>query len=151
MERRSVCALLLAALGVSGLTAAELADSGKTVRRKPVLKLRATPGVALPPAMVLLTAELVGGQDDEDFHCPEVEWDFSDGSRSAFQADCQPLSDGAPLERRFTRRHTFRAAGDYAVAVTLRRTGRIVAQARATVIVSGGASSGNSAYSAAEQ
>lgn len=56
------------------------------------------------------------------------------------------------VSRRFTRRHDFRAPGDYAVLVTLRQTGRIVAQARATVIVHGEVNAGSSGpYSAAMQ
>jgi hypothetical protein len=150
MPRRSVGALVLAAVGAVGVAGGETSPADKAQVR-PVLKLRATPGVALPPVQVLLTAELVGGGEHEDFHCPEVEWDFSDGSRSTFQSDCQPLSDAAPIERRFTRRHAYRVPGDYAVVVTLRQTGRIVAQARATVLVQGGSGDSSGPYAAALQ
>jgi hypothetical protein len=57
---------------------------------RPVLKLRITPGNALPPVSVLLVAELVGGAEHEDFYCPEVEWDFDNGRRSTRQGDCEP-------------------------------------------------------------
>ena len=47
--------------------------------QKPKLELRAAPRMAVSPAQVLFTAELKGGVDLEDFHCPEIEWDWDDG------------------------------------------------------------------------
>src|ERR1051325_8618440 len=44
---------------------------------RPVLKLRSSRAAVMSPARVLLTAELVGGSEREDFYCPEVEWDFA--------------------------------------------------------------------------
>jgi hypothetical protein len=87
---------------------------------------------------VLLTAELQGGADLEDFHCPHIEWDFADGSRSVHQEDCEPLTAESRMERRFTRRHAFDAPGEYQVVVTLRRSDRVLAQASTTIILQGG-------------
>jgi hypothetical protein len=126
--------------------AARRADKQKTPDR-PALKLRASPGVAFPPAEVFLTAELVDGVDQQDFHCPEVEWDFADGSRSVLQEDCEPFTAETRLERRFTRRHAFDAPGEYQVVVTLRRSDRVIGRA-ATIIRIEGAESTAGPYSA---
>jgi hypothetical protein len=105
---------------------------------RPALKLRASPGIAFPPAEVFLTAELVDGVDQQDFHCPEVEWDFADGSRSVHQEDCDPYTAETKLERHFTRRHGFDAPGEYQVVVTLRRGERVIAQAATLIRIEGG-------------
>ena len=115
---------------------------------RPSLKLRASPGMAFPPAEVFLTAELVNGSDPEAFHCPEVEWDFADGSRSVHQEDCDPLTAETRIERRFARRHAFDAPGEYQVVVTLRRSDKVLAQAATTIVIEGGVATG-SPYSAA--
>lgn len=79
------------------------------------LSLRANPRAALSPANVLVVGEVLGGGDLEDFHCPAVEWDWNDGTRSAHEADCAPFEDGAGIERQFTARHVFRGSGFYNV------------------------------------
>jgi hypothetical protein len=103
--------------------------------KKPRLDLRATPRMAFSPVNVLVTAELRGGDDVEDFHCPEIEWDWDDGGRSVHQEDCAPLEDGAELARRFTANHAYRQAGTYTVKITMRRAERPVAVAQTTVTV----------------
>jgi hypothetical protein len=103
--------------------------------KKPRLDLRATPRMAFSPVNILLTAELRGGDDVEEFHCPELEWDWDDGGRSVHQADCAPLETGAPLERRYTANHAYRQAGTYNVKITMRRADRPLAVASAVVTV----------------
>lgn len=112
---------------------------------RPVLKLRSSRAAVMSPARVLLTAELVGGSEREEFYCPEVEWDFADGSRSVRQEDCEPYSAKTLLERRFTSPHAFVVPGQYLVTVTLRRADTVVAQANATVFVFGSNSPGSAA------
>jgi hypothetical protein len=144
--------LALLALGLSLAV-----DTGQAARRgakekapeRPAFKLRASPGMAFPPAEVFLMAELVDGADQQDFHCPEIEWDFADGSRSVHQEDCEPFTAETKLERRFTQRHAYDAPGEYQVIVTLRRTNRVLAQAATTIVVHGGATTGGSPYQAA--
>ena len=136
--------LALLALGLTVVV-----ETGQAARRtekekapeRPALKLRASPGIAFPPAEVFLTAELVDGIDQQDFHCPEIEWDFADGSRSVHQEDCEPFTAETKLERRFTRRHAFDAPGEYQVVVTLRRSSKVLAQAATTILVQGGVTS----------
>lgn len=93
----------------------------------------------MPPARVLVTAELVGGEDDEDAYCPELEWDWVDGSRSVQQSDCPaPDSpDKAATERRFSARHRFTLPGQYRGALRLRSAGRVVREGGVTVLIHG--------------
>jgi hypothetical protein len=121
--------ILVLATATSGLSA----DNPRP--KKPRLDLRASPRMAFSPVNVLLTAELRGGADTEEFHCPEVEWDWDDGGRSVHQEDCAPLETGAAVERRFTASHAYRHAGTYNVKITMRRADRPLAVASATVTV----------------
>jgi hypothetical protein len=107
--------------------------------RKPRLDLRATPRMAFSPTVVFLTAELQGGEDVEEYYCPEVQWEWDDGGKSAHGADCPAYEAGAALERRFTAEHAYRRAGVYNVKVTLLRSGRPLATATATINVRPGA------------
>ena len=118
---------------------------------KPVLRLRATPSNTLSPARVLLIAELTGGSNHEDYYCPEVEWDFDNGSRSAHESDCEPFSAKSVLERRFTIRQAFLAAGEYRITVRLRRAQRVVAEASTVVRVNGPGGAGSSPFAAQNQ
>ena len=71
------------AIMVLALLAAPLAAQADAKSRKPRLDLRATPRMAFSPTMVLVTAELQGGDEAEEYYCPEVSWDWDDGARSA--------------------------------------------------------------------
>jgi hypothetical protein len=121
--------ILVLATATSGLSA------DKPRPKKPRLDLRASPRMAFSPVNVLLTAELQGGDDIDEFHCPEVEWDWDDGGRSVRQEDCAPLETGASLARRFTANHAYRQAGTYNVKITMRRADRPLAVASTTVTV----------------
>ena len=110
--------------------------------KKPRLDLRASPRMALTPIDVLLVAELVGGDDVEDFYCPAVEWEWGDGGRSAHEADCPPFEPGMAMARRHSASHAYRQPGEYSVRVTLRRVGRPLAVA-STVVTIGVTPSGN--------
>jgi len=109
------------AIASPGLTGDQ--DKGK----KPRLDLRAIPRMAFSPVNIFLTAELMGGDDVEEFYCPELEWEWGDGGKSVHEADCPPYEAGTKIERRFTTEHEFRRAGIYNVKVTLRRAKRTLA------------------------
>jgi hypothetical protein len=109
--------------------------SGDAKPKKPRLDLRASPRIAFSPVNVLLVAELQGGDAVEEFYCPELEWDWDDGGKSAHEADCAPLEANGTFERRFTAQHAYRQAGTYNVKVTMRRANRSLAVATATVTV----------------
>ena len=130
MRSAIVGALLVLGLGTNGIP-------GEARAKKPRLDLRATPRIGFSPVNVLLTAELRGGDPTEDYYCPEVEWDWDDGGRSARESDCPPLESGT-FERRFTAEHAYRQAGTYTVKVTMRHANRALLAASATVTVRAG-------------
>jgi len=111
------------------------AGAGAPKDGKPRLNLRATPRVTFSPAQVLATAELSAGPAGEEFYCPEVEWDWDDGARSAHGQDCPAWEQGAEVQRRYTAHHAYRQAGVYNVRVSLSRAGRVISVAHTTVNV----------------
>ena len=115
-------------------------DQGKA--RKARLEVRATPRMAFSPVKVLLTAELMGGEVAEDFYCPEVEWDWDDGAKSARGQDCPPFEPRMEMERRFTAAHAYRRAGTYTVKITMKRSNKALAVATTTVHVRAGVGDG---------
>lgn len=128
--RTTFLAVLSAGLLVA---AAPVVEAGKG--KKPRLEVRASPRMAFSPVSVLITAELVGGDDLESFHCPEIEWEWDDGGKSVHEADCEPLAEGGAIQRRFTSSHEYRRAGEYTVKVTMRRSQQRLAQATVRVTV----------------
>jgi hypothetical protein len=126
---------------VWALAAPAMAGEARRVKR-PRLDLRASPRMALMPIDVLLVAELVGGDDVEDFYCPAVEWEWGDGGRSTHESDCPPFEPGMAMDRRHSASHGYRQPGEYSVRITLRRAGRPLAVA-STVVTIGGPPSGN--------
>src|SRR5262245_10396286 len=61
------CLLLLAVPG----------QTGETKGKRPRLDLRATPRfTSVSPSQVLVVAQLVGGDEIEEFYCPGLEWDW---------------------------------------------------------------------------
>jgi PKD repeat protein len=124
------CLLMAAALAAS----APAADEPKP--KKPKLDLRATPRMAFSPVTVFLTAELTGGDDVEEYYCPELEWDWDDGGKSVHEADCPEYEAGkSKIERRFTAEHEYRKAGNYTVKVTMRHSNRTLAQTTVKITV----------------
>jgi hypothetical protein len=113
-------------------------DLNAADRARPHLDVAAMPRMAISPSNVAFTAKLVGGQDVEDFHCPEVEWDWSDGTRSTRLSDCDPYQPGDDVVRRFSANHRYRQPGEYAVTVRLRRAEGVVAAATITIEVKQG-------------
>ena len=135
------CGSALVSLLVVALAAPATAGEARGAK-KPRLDLRASPRIALMPIDVLVVAELVGGDEIEDFYCPAVEWDWGDGGRSAHEADCPPFEPGMAMARYHSAHHAYRQPGEYSVRVTLRRVGRSRAGA-STVVTIGVTPSGN--------
>jgi hypothetical protein len=121
MRASTLTAILIASLATAGFSAEKA--------RKPRLDLRAAPRMAFSPVNVLLTAELMGGEEVDQLYCPEIEWNWDDGGKSVHESDCAPLESGGTFERRFTAQHAFRQAGTYNVKVTMRKASRPVAVA----------------------
>ena len=103
--------------------------------KRPKMLLKAQPPMAISPARVVLTAELVGGANDyEDYYCPTIEWEWGDGTRSESSADCAPYEAGkTEIRRRFTVEHVFRRFGNFRVSFHLKRHDKAVGSASVTV------------------
>jgi hypothetical protein len=115
----------------ASLSAAQKAPSkDKDQDKRPSLKLTARPPLGMSPARIVLTADLNGGPNDsEDFYCPTVEWDWGDGTTSESTSDCEPYEPGkSEIRRRFTTDHVFNA-GNYRVALRLKKRDKMVASA----------------------
>ena len=112
--------------------------------KRPQVKLRAQPVIAMAPARVVLTAELVGGANDfEEFYCPTIEWEWGDGTQSASSSDCAPYEPGkSEIKRRYTVEHVFRA-GAYRVMFHLKRRDKSVGAASVNIQIRPGLRDGD--------
>ena len=134
----SACAACVLAPAMSFAFSAQKADKnppGKDADPgRPQVKLKAQPVIAMAPARVVLTGELVGGANDyEDYYCPTVEWDWGDGTQSESTSDCAPYEAGkTEIKRRFTVEHVFRA-GAFRVTFRLKRHDRALGSATVNI------------------
>jgi hypothetical protein len=124
----SARAVLVVAV-VVGFVGAALADDAQKPKKlkRPALELRVSPRFSFSPAHLVFTAELKGGDDQEEYYCPEVEWEWGDGGRSVQEADCDPWKSDTKIERRFVSRHLFVESGIYETRVTLRKADKMIA------------------------
>jgi len=127
---------LVAALAV-GLAAS--LSFGADKPKKPSLDMRVTPRMAFSPVNILVIAELKGGNDIEEYYCPEIEWDWDDGGKSVQESDCDPFQDGTAIERRFSEEHHYGRAGVYNVKATFRKAGKSFLAGTIRVTVRAGA------------
>ena len=113
-------------LTLFGIVAAALPAAGSDAKlKKPSLSLRSSPRFAFSPVRALFVGELAGGDDVEEFYCPELEWEWDDGSKSVQEPDCDPFVTGqTKIERRFSAEHEYRRAATYTVKVSLKRLGK---------------------------
>jgi len=105
--------------------------------KKPSLSLKASPAVSFAPSRVVLVAELKGGpNDNEEFYCPSVEWEWGDLTTSVAEADCQPYQPGkSEVKRRYTVEHRFKNPGAFKVYIRLKKGTKVIAQATAQLQV----------------
>jgi len=124
LRRRCAWASATCLLLSAGLVAAQQRGEKEPSpdAKRPKVTLKAQPVIAMSPARIVLTAELVGGANDfEEYYCPTVEWDWGDGTQSESTLDCTPYEAGkSEIKRRFTVEHVFRA-GVYRVMFKLKR------------------------------
>lgn len=134
----AVCFALVA--GGVALSAQQKPDA-KEQDNRPRITVRASPAVAVTPARVVLTAELVGGADDfEEYYCPTVVWEWGDDTTSESTIDCEPYEAGkTQIRRRFTVEHIFRRSGTYKIFFRLKRRDKLVATGTTNVQVQPGA------------
>lgn len=104
--------------------------------KKPRLDVRATPRMAFSPVNVFFNAELQGGDDIEEYYCPQLEWDWDDGGKSIQEGDCPPFAPGMTrIDRRFSAEHEYRRAGVFNVKLTMRRATRSFAASNVRITV----------------
>ncbi len=135
-------ALVLAALGLVGSSLAGDDQKPKKLKR-PGLELRVSPRYSFSPATLMFTAELKGGDDMEEYYCPEIEWEWGDGGKSVEEADCDPWQPDTKIERRFVNRHLFVESGTYQTRVTLRKSNKTIATQTVDVTIRAGAGERN--------
>jgi hypothetical protein len=140
--------LLVAAACLAFATAPGVARAKQDTQKdpkenpRPRITLRAQPLVAVAPARIVLTAELVGGANDfEEYYCPTISWEWGDDTTSESTVDCEPYEAGkSEIRRRFTVQHVFRQEGSQKVFFRLKRRNKEVGTAWVTVAVRPGAS-----------
>ena len=115
-------------------------NKGKKETKRASLSLKATPPIAFSPANIVVTAELKGGSDtDDELYCPSLEWDWGDGTKSEFNADCEPFEAGkSSIKRRFTASHTYNMADTYRVLLRLRRGSKTIVGGNTSIQVKPG-------------
>ncbi|MFA5907617.1 MAG: hypothetical protein WC815_02465 [Vicinamibacterales bacterium] len=105
--------------------------------KKPSLSLKATPAVSFAPARIVVVAEVKGGaEDNEEFYCPTVEWEWGDLTTSTAEADCEPYVAGkSQIKRRYTVEHQYQNAGGFRIRLLLKKGTKVVASANTLVQV----------------
>jgi len=114
----SVTTFALVLLAAAALAAPLLADAPKEASKpdgskgkKPRLDLRSSPRMGFSPVHVLLTAEFIGGDDIEEYHCPEIEWEWDDGGKSVEFLPRQHVLRERAVDDRFAREVEHRRNG----------------------------------------
>ena len=134
--RRAFCTLAaVLAFALPSADAGSASQAGDD--KKPSLSLRATPPFGFSPLRVRVTVDVRGGSDDySDFYCPNIEWDWGDGTVSESAEDCDPYQEGkSTIRRRFSSDHVFRQAGTYQVYFRLKQRDKTIAATSANVQV----------------
>ena len=108
--------------------------------KKASLSLKATPPVGFSPLKVRLTADVRGGADDnQDFYCPSIEWDWGDDLTSESSEDCAPYEAGkSEIKRRFVVDHKFESSGSFKVYVRLKHGSKELVATSTTVKIQPG-------------
>lgn len=147
-RRLLVAAACLALAALPGVARAQQnTQKDQKENPRPRIILRAQPLVAIAPARVVLTAELVGGANDfEEYYCPTISWDWGDDTTSESTVDCEPYEAGkSEIKRRFTADHVYRTAGDYRVVFRLKKKAKVVGSTTASVRIRPGIGDGGDA------
>src|SRR5262245_19415755 len=141
-ERMGRAWLVVVAGAVAASISLSAQDDGKDKKeqKKASLSLKATPPIAFSPAKMVVSAELKGGSDEtDDYYCPNLEWDWGDGTKSESNLDCAPFEVGkSTIDRRFSASHTFEIAGQYRVMLRLRRGTKTIVSGNVNVQVKPG-------------
>jgi hypothetical protein len=112
------------------------APNGRETSKQPTVLLKADRTVGLAPVVITLTVDLVGGADDDpDFYCPTVEWDWGDDTQSESSFACRPYEPHVSrIVRHFAMAHIF-DEGRYSVTFRLMRGQKALASAETTLVI----------------
>jgi hypothetical protein len=132
-----VCAM---AAVISGSLAAADDKKDEKSGKRPSLSLKAAPAISFSPSRIVVTAELKGEiGNPEEYYCPNLEWDWDDGTKSEAKLDCDPYEAGkSEVRRRFTGDHTYQTAGNYRIQLRLKRGTKIITGGNTTLQVKPG-------------
>jgi hypothetical protein len=105
--------------------------------KKPSLSLKATPAVTFAPARVVVVAEVKGGADNnEEFYCPTVEWEWGDFTTSTAEADCEPYDAAkSQIRRRYTVEHQYKNPGSFRIRLLLKKGDKVIGSSNTLVQV----------------
>jgi hypothetical protein len=137
-EPRRVCRTLVATLAV--LLSAPPLQGQQAEDQKPSLSLRVTPPVGFTPLRARVVVDVRDGSDDyADFYCPQIEWDWGDGTISESGSDCDPYEAGkSEIRRRYSADHIYRQAGQFRIVFKLKQRTRQVAAVNSRIEVRSG-------------
>ena len=137
--RRACCTLAVLVLALS--TGRVLRASRDGDDKKPSVALKAIPPVGFSPLKVHATVEIRGGADDNaEFYCPAVEWDWGDDLTSGSSEDCDPYQPGkSSIQRRYAADHVYDQSGTYRLVIRLKQKNKVIGIASVNVQVRPGA------------
>jgi hypothetical protein len=129
------CTLCLS-LGATGIDARAQAQKPKA---HPKVTVRANPEMGIAPMRVVATAELNGGaDDDQQYYCLKVQWQWGDDSESTTEADCDPYVPGkSEIKRHFAVEHRYMEPGRYELRVLFLQGDKVIDSGRAIITASG--------------
>src|SRR5574338_632726 len=105
-------------LVVAFALSAAVASSAGDKEKRASISVKASPAIAFSPARITVSADLKGGDNQQELYCPTVEWEWGDGTRSDASADCDPYVEGkSEIKRHFTADRVLRSAGEYRVSI----------------------------------
>jgi hypothetical protein len=139
-----VAQVVILAVGALLLNSSNALQAREQGNKKPSLSVKASPAVSFAPARVVVVGEVKGGLDDnEEFYCPTVEWEWGDFTQSVVEADCEPYAPGkSEIKRRYTVEHQFKNPGSFKIALRLKKGSKVVAQGSAQIQVRAGLGQG---------
>ncbi len=95
-------------------------SSDKSKKKGPKLVVQVIPRQGLSPHHVSVNAKLEGvSENDPEWYCKKLEWDFGDGSLSAEEPHCDPYTPETKILTEFYAEHTYEDAGKYVVRFKL--------------------------------
>jgi hypothetical protein len=135
----AVTAACLVSASAAGMAGQSKDDKDEKVKR-PSLSLKVNPAITFAPARIVVTAELRGGgPNDPELYCPEVEWDWGDGTRSEATENCDPFEPGkSEVKRRWTVEHSYDTSGSYRIVLRLKRGDKTIVSGNTTLQVRSG-------------